>query len=95
MSEKAELAIEVAGASVANKTTAVGAAAGAYGYLVDINWIGLIGVAIAVLGYLTNLYFQKRRENFENIERQERNRREEAIAAAKIAMYERGGESVQ
>lgn len=68
MSEKTGLAIEVVGASVANKVTGTGAVAGAVGWLVDINWIGLVGVGIAVLGFLVNTYFQIRKDRRESAE---------------------------
>lgn len=68
MSERTGLAIEVVGASIANKATATGAVTGVLGYLVDINWVGLVGVAVAVLGLLSNLYFQIRRDRREAAE---------------------------
>ena len=73
MADKMELAMEVVGASVANKTTVAGAVTGAVGWVADINWIGLIGAAVAVLGLAANIYFQIRRD-----------RREAAESAARI-----------
>ncbi|QLI49453.1 holin [Pseudomonas phage vB_PaeM_USP_18] len=64
----AEIAIEVAGASVANKATAVGAATGIAGWVAQVNWIGLSGVLIAILGLLVNFYFQHRRDKREAAE---------------------------
>ena len=64
--------VEVVGASIANKGMAVGAVTGAVGWLSQVNWIGIAGVAVAVLGLLINLYFQvrkDRREHAESIER--------------------------
>lgn len=74
MADKTELAMEVVGVSVANKATVAGAVTGALGWVAQINWIGLAGVIIAVLGLLTNVYFQHRRD-----------RRETAESAARIA----------
>ena len=68
MANKAELAIEAAGTSVANKTTVAGAVTGAVGWAADINWIGLIGAAVAVLGLAVNIYFQHRRDKREAAE---------------------------
>lgn len=64
----AELAMEVVGASVANKATAVGAVTGAVGWLAQVNWLGLSGVFIAILGLLVNFYFQHRRDKREAAE---------------------------
>lgn len=69
--------MEVAGASVSNKTTVAGAVTGAVGWVADINWIGLIGAAVAVLGLAANIYFQHRRDKREQEEREERRWREE------------------
>lgn len=74
MADKTDLAMEVVGVSVANKATVAGAVTGALGWVAQINWIGLAGVIIAVLGLLTNVYFQHRRD-----------KRETAESAARIA----------
>lgn len=72
MSEKTGLALDVAVASLANKTTVGGAAAGAVGWLVDINWIGLVGLGIAALGFLVNVYFSYRKDKRETAESEAR-----------------------
>ena len=77
MSDRAEIALEVVGASVANKTTVAGAVAGALGWMAQVNWLGLAGVLIALLGLLANIYFQHRRDKREQEEREERRWREE------------------
>ena len=78
MSDKgAEIAIEVVGISAANKTTFWGAFTGAFGWLAQVNWIGLAGFIIALLGFLANLYFQHRRDKREQAEREERRFRED------------------
>lgn len=72
--QHAELALEVIGASVANKTTVAGAITGAVGWLAQINWVGLMGVLFAAIGLAANIYFQLRRD-----------RREAEESAARIA----------
>lgn len=90
MSEKTGLALEVVGASVANKTTVAGAVAGAVGWLAQINWMGLCGVLIAVLGLIFNVYFQHRRDRREAFECASRVARESAESAARIAAIQSG-----
>lgn len=85
MSDKTGLALEVAGASVANKVTSAGAVAGTVGWLVDINWIGLIGAAVAIFGLIANIYFQVRRDRREAAERAAREAREAARDAREAA----------
>lgn len=64
--------IEAVGASIANKATFGGAAAGFFGWLAQVNWIGLSGVLIGLAGLAANLYFQHRRDKREALESQER-----------------------
>lgn len=73
--------VEAIGASVANKATFGGAAAGFLGWLAQVNWIGLAGVLIALAGLAFNYYFQHRRD-----------KREQAESVARIeALRERCG----
>ncbi|TBV16697.1 holin [Stutzerimonas kirkiae] len=58
-------AVEVVGASVAQKVTTAGAAAGFLGWLSQVNWVGLTGALVAVVGLLMNWYFQHRRDKRE------------------------------
>jgi len=67
-----EIAVEAAGISVANKTMIGGAATGLVGWLSQVNWIGVIGVAVAVVGLAANIYFQVRRDRRESAESRER-----------------------
>ncbi len=60
--------VEVVGASVANKGMMVGAATGVVGWLSQVNWIGISGVVIAVLGLVISTYFQVRRDRREHAE---------------------------
>lgn len=57
--------VEAVGASVANKGMLVGATTGVAGWLTQINWIGVAGVAIALLGFMVSTYFQIRRDRRE------------------------------
>lgn len=68
-----ELAMEAVATSVASKTTFFGALTGVVGWMAQINWIGLSGVLIALMGLTANIYFQVRRD-----------RRESAESAARI-----------
>lgn len=67
-----ESIVEVVGASVASKGMLMGGAAGLVGFFSQVNWIGVSGVAIAVLGLLINLYFQVRKDRREHAESQAR-----------------------
>ncbi|QXH68597.1 holin [Pseudomonas asgharzadehiana] len=67
-----ESIVEVVGASVANKGMLVGGAAGMVGFFSQVNWIGVAGVVVAVLGLLINLYFQVRKDRREHAESQAR-----------------------
>lgn len=67
-----ESIVEVVGASVANKGMAVGAVVGTAGWLSQVNWIGIAGVVVAVIGLLVSTYFQVRRDRRENAESQAR-----------------------
>lgn len=63
-----ESIVEVVGASVASKGMLFGAGAGVVGFFSQVNWIGIAGVAVAVLGLLINLFFQVRKDRRESIE---------------------------
>jgi hypothetical protein len=60
--------IEVVGASVANKGMMLGAATGVVGWLSQVNWVGMAGVVVAVLGLVISTYFQVRRDRREHTE---------------------------
>lgn len=90
--------IEAVVLPAANKGMMVGAVTGVAGWLSQVNWIGLSGVVVAVLGLLINLYFQVRKDRRESAERQARELRdvaerqarelrEAAESEARIAMY--------
>lgn len=54
--------------AISNKTILGGAATGIVGWLTSINWIGLVGTLVAVIGLLANIYYQHRRDKREQIE---------------------------
>lgn len=58
--------------SVATKTTVGAGITGAYSWISSINWVGVISVLVAVIGLVTNLYFQRRRDKREHEEHVER-----------------------
>ncbi|RMV04170.1 hypothetical protein ALP19_01732 [Pseudomonas syringae pv. tomato] len=60
--------IEAVGASVASKGMIAGAATGVVGWLSQVNWIGIMGAAVAILGLLVNIYFQWRKDTREERE---------------------------
>lgn len=63
-----ESIVEVVGASVASKGMLTGGAVGLVGFFSQVNWIGVSGVVIAVLGLLINLFFQVRKDRRESVE---------------------------
>jgi len=64
----------------AQRATEGGAAVGVIGYLTSINWLGLSGIAIAVIGLCVQYHFQRKRD-----------RREEELHRAKMsALGDRG-----
>lgn len=71
-------ALEATAISAASKTTYGGALAGIAGWLASQDWLTIVGVIVAVGGLASNLYFQIRRD-----------RRESAVARARIAAYDR------
>lgn len=54
--------------AISNKTILGGAATGIVGWLTSINWIGLIGAFVAIVGLMVNIYFQHRRDKREQLE---------------------------
>ncbi|MFA7945206.1 holin [Pseudomonas brenneri] len=68
-----ESIVEAVGISVANKGLIAGGATGLFGWLSQVNWIGIAGVVVAVLGLVISTYFQIRKD-----------RREAAESAARL-----------
>lgn len=65
-------ALDTAAISTANTTMATGGFTGLAGFLLSINWLGLIGATVAVIGLAANIYFQLRRDKREHLEHLER-----------------------
>ena len=63
-----ESIVEAVGISVANKGLIAGGATGLFGWLAQVNWIGIAGVAVAVLGLVISTYFQWRKDHRESVE---------------------------
>lgn len=63
-----QAAIDQVAQSVTAKMTVGGAVAGVFGWLAQINWIGLSAVLVAILGLIANVYFQHRRDKREQHE---------------------------
>ena len=63
-----ESTVDAAAVSITNKSMLGGAIAGAFGWLAQINWIGLGGFLIALAGLAVNFYFQHRRDKREQAE---------------------------
>ena len=68
---KAEVA-EAGVISVASKTTYAGATTATLGWITSSEFGVLVGLVVAVLGLLTNLWFQHRRDRREQIEHEKR-----------------------
>lgn len=64
---------ELATIAAANKATAWGSTTGVVGWLLTIDWVSLIGVSVAVGGFIVNLWFSYLRH-----------RREERESAARL-----------
>lgn len=65
MASSQEGIVEAVSASVASKGMWAGGAAGLVGWLSQVNWIGVGGVVLALLGFLVNTYFQVRKDRRE------------------------------
>lgn len=61
----ASVAIDAAAASLADKVTTGGAVTGVVGWAMQINWIGLTGLLVALGGVLISWYFQAKRDRRE------------------------------
>lgn len=65
-------AVETTAAAIGSKATLTGGATSAAGFFMGINWIGWIGVGVAVLGLLINFYFSYQRDRREQQEHEAR-----------------------
>lgn len=70
--------IEAVSIAASNKSMIAGAATGIVGWLSQINWIGVAGTLIALMGLLASIYFQIRRDHRETREHEARMKKYEA-----------------
>lgn len=87
---KTEVAMEVGAVSLGNKMMTTGALTGAAGWLAQINWVGLTGAAVAVIGLAVSVYFQIRKDRRETREFEARELRKQEMHEAQMrALQER------
>lgn len=65
-------AIDAVGIATASKATKVGAGTTVLGWVLSSEFGVLVGVVLGVLGLLTNLWFQHRRDKREQLEHEKR-----------------------
>lgn len=68
--------LEATASAVATKVTYGGGITSAFGLIATIDWIGWVGVCVAIIGLAINTYFQIKRD-----------RREEAESNARMKSY--------
>lgn len=59
-------------AQVSARATEVGGVAGFLGWLASINWLGLIGATVAVIGLIVSWYYKHKRDRREEAEHKAR-----------------------
>ena len=79
-----DVAMEVTAVSLGNKVMTTGALAGGFGWLAQINWMGLIGSVVAVLGFAASVYFQIRKDRREARESESREARKTELHEAQL-----------
>lgn len=79
-----DVAMEVTAVSLGQKVMTTGAVAGGVGWLTQINWMGLIGTAVAVLGFAASVYFQVRKDRREARESEAREARKAELHEAQL-----------
>lgn len=60
--------VETVAASVASKTTYVGAGGSLLAWAASIDWLAVLGVLVALAGFVLNGYFQFKRSKREELE---------------------------
>ncbi len=68
--EEATSGAASAAAAIASKATYGGAATSLAGYAVSSDLVGTLGLAIAILGFIVNLYFRMKHDRREDREQQ-------------------------
>lgn len=79
--------VETVAASVASKTTYLGATGSVLAWAASIDWLAVLGVLIAIAGFLLNAYFQikrNKREELESILRMQRDQDKHDIEMHKL-----------
>lgn len=76
--------MEVSAVSFGNKMMTGGALAGAAGWVSQINWVGLTGAAVAVIGLAVSVYFQVRKDRRETREFEAREQRRQEMHEAQM-----------
>lgn len=94
-----QTAVEQSALATGNQSMMWGTVLGFFGYLAQINWIGLSGALAAVIGMLIAGFVQLRRNKRETEARleesrlnAERNRREEELHQIRVALLKKGVE---
>lgn len=85
--EERQQMVETVAASVASKTTYVGAGGSLLAWAASIDWLAVLGVLVALAGFVLNGYFQfkrNRREELESILRMQREQEEHNIKMQKL-----------
>ncbi len=65
MSETTAAVAETSAAALGSKATVTGGAASFAGFFMGIDWMGWVGIGVAVLGLLINVYFSWQRNQRE------------------------------
>lgn len=69
--------VEILIAETAPKVTAAGGGTGLLGFLTSSHFVGLVGLIVAVAGFLTSWYFKRKHYRLQERMLNEQNRREE------------------
>lgn len=75
MSETTATVAEATAATIGSKVTVGGGATGAAGFFMGFDWIGWIGICIAVIGLLMQAFFGYRRDKRERLALQNKEKR--------------------
>lgn len=57
-------------AATAGKVATTGAGVSGFGWLINSEWIAVLGAVVAVLGFFINVFFQRRADRFAAIQHQ-------------------------
>jgi formate-dependent nitrite reductase membrane component NrfD len=68
MSDTTAAVAETSAAALGSKATVTGGAASAAGFFMGIDWMGWVGIGVAILGLLINVYFSWQRNQREKAE---------------------------